>query len=250
MLGSQRLMARERLQMEAELREAAARRAASGATVVYLGWSGRVRAAFVAAEEARVEAKTAVGALRRLGKHVAILSGDERGSVDRLGAALGIRDVRGGLLPHEKVDAVRTARRGAMVGDGINDAAALAAADVGIAMGCGTDVAREMADVTMVGGSLMQVPWLLRFSRRVRRTVATNLVWAFAYNSVGIGLALSGWLPPVLAAMAMVVSSLFVLGNTQWLSRGEVQAARGADIHIRKEAERCGRGGGEAEWAA
>src|SRR3990167_8416454 len=102
---------------------------------------------------------------------MAILSGDERGSTERLGAALGITDVRWGLMLHEKVAAVQTAsdhafRKVAMVGDGINDAAALAAADVGIAMGCGADVAREMADVTMVGGSLMQVPWLLRFSRR------------------------------------------------------------------------------------
>lgn len=224
-LGSRRLMERARLHMEPRLGEAAARRGDRGETVVYLGWAGGVRAAFTAGEEVRPEAERAVEALRRLGARLAVLSGDERGSADRLGAALAIDDVRWGLLPHEKVAAVRAAdagpapRRIAMVGDGINDAAALAAAHVGIAMGCGADVAREAADVTMVGGDLMRIPWLLRFSRRVRRTVITNLAWAFAYNTAGIGLALTGWLPPVLAALAMVLSRLFVAGNTRRLSR-------------------------------
>lgn len=229
-LGSRRLMERARLEMEPQLGEAAARRSALGETVVYLGSGGRVRAAFAVGEEVRPEAGSAVSALRRLGTRVAILTGDERGSAERLGAALEISDVRWGLLPHEKVVAVQAAsdaavfRKVAMVGDGINDAAALATAYVGIAVGCGADVAREAADVTMVGGDLMQVPWLLRFSRRVRRVVATNLIWSFAYNTAGIALALTGWLPPVLAAMAMVLSSLFVLGNTRRLSRGEARA--------------------------
>jgi Cu+-exporting ATPase len=224
-LGSRRLMADARLPMAHGLDRAAARRGELGETLVYLGWAGQVRAAFAAGEEARPEAGSAVSALRRLGTRVAMLTGDERGSAERLGASLGIDDIRWGLLPHEKVAAVQAApggpasRRLAMVGDGINDAAALAAAHVGIALGCGADVARDAADITMVGGDLRQVPWLLRFARRVRRTVATNLVWSFAYNTVGIGLALSGWLPPVLAAMAMVASSLFVIGNTRRLSR-------------------------------
>ncbi len=229
-LGSRRLMEHAGFQLEPGLAEAAAHRGESGETVVYLGSSGRVRAAFAVGEEARAEAGNAVSALRRLGARLAILSGDERGSAERLGAALGIADVRWGLLPHEKVAAVQAAgdrlasRRVAMVGDGINDAAGLAAAHVGIAMGCGADVTREAADVAMVGGDLMQIPWLLRFSRQVWRTVATNLVWSFAYNTVGIGLALTGWLPPVLAAMAMVLSSLFVIGNTRRLSRSAAGA--------------------------
>jgi P-type E1-E2 ATPase len=213
-------------QMGHDLAEAAARRGEHGETIVYLGSTGRVRTAFAVGEDIRAEAGTAVGALGRLGARVAILSGDERGSAERVSVALGIADVRWSLLPHEKVGAVQAARdrarsrRVAMVGDGINDAAALAAADVGIAMGCGADVAREAADVAMVGGDLTQIPWLLGFSRRVRRTVATNLMWSFAYNTAGIGLALTGWLPPVLAAMAMVLSSLFVIGNTRRLSPG------------------------------
>ncbi len=224
-LGSRRMMERARLQMAPELGEAAARRGAGGETVVFLGWSGRVRAAFAAGEEVRAEAGEAVAALRRLGLRLAVLSGDEQGSAERAGAALGIGDVRWGLLPHEKVAALaagaagRGAGRIAMVGDGINDAAALATAHVGIAMGCGADVAREAADVTMVGGDLLQVPWLLAFARRVRRTVVTNLVWAFTYNTAGIAVALAGWLPPVLAALAMVLSSLFVVANTRRLYR-------------------------------
>jgi Cu+-exporting ATPase len=229
-LGSRRLMEHAGFQLAPGLAEAAARRGENGETVVYLGSGGRVRAAFAVGEEARAEAGNAVSALRRLGARLAILSGDERGSAERLGAALGIGDVRWGLLPHEKVAAVQAAgdrlasSRVAMVGDGINDAAGLAAAHVGIAMGCGADVTREAADVAMVGGDLMQIPWLLRFSRQVRRTVATNLVWSFAYNTAGIGLALTGWLPPVLAAVAMVLSSLFVIGNTRRLSQSVAAA--------------------------
>ncbi len=220
-LGSRRLMERYGLDMDAAFDETARQREARGESVVYLGWAGSVQAAFVTAEEARAEARAAVDELRRLGSHVAVLTGDERGSAERLAAAVGIGDVRCALLPHDKVDAVQAGRRAVMVGDGINDAAALAAAHVGIALGCGTDVAREMADVTMVGGNLMQVPWLLRFARRIRRTVMTNLMWAFGYNLVGIGLALTGRVSPVLAAMAMVASSLFVFANTRRLSRGE-----------------------------
>lgn len=220
-LGSRRLMERYGLDMDAAFDRAATQRGTRGESVVYLGWAGKVRTAFVTAEEARPEARAAVDELRRLGSRVAMLTGDERGSAERLAAAVGIGDVRCALLPHEKVDAVRAGRRAVMVGDGINDAAALAAAHVGIALGCGTDVAREMADVTMVGGNPMLVPWLLRFARRIRRTVMTNLMWAFGYNLVGIGLALTGRVSPVFAAMAMVASSLFVFANTRRLSRGE-----------------------------
>ncbi|MBI1847764.1 MAG: HAD family hydrolase, partial [Candidatus Rokubacteria bacterium] len=183
--------------------------------------------AFVRGGETYFDTATMILIFVTLGR---FLEARGRASAERPGAALGIADVRWSLLPHEKVAALQAAsagsasRRVAMVGDGINDAAALAAADVGIATCCGADVAREAADVAMVGGDLTQIPWLLRFSRRVRRTVATNLMWSFAYNTAGIGLALTGWLPPVLAAMAMVLSSLFVIGNTRRLSRHAVGA--------------------------
>ncbi len=207
--------------LETAIDTAAKKRADRGETLIYLGAGGEVKAAFAVGEEIRQEASEALARLRGLGISATVLTGDGRGSAQHLGAILGISDIRWGLLPHEKVAAIQAAQAEhkavAMVGDGINDAASLAAAEVGIAMGCGTDVAREAADVVMAGGDLTQVPWLLGFACKVRRVVATNLAWAFAYNSIGIGLALAGWLPPVLAAIAMVLSSLFVVGNTRRL---------------------------------
>jgi Cu2+-exporting ATPase/Cu+-exporting ATPase len=149
------------------------------------------------------------------------VTGDERWSAERLGAILGIRDVRWELLPHEKAQAVQALQAKhktvAMIGDGINDAASLAAAQVGIALGFGTNIAQQSADVVMASGDLTQIPWLLAFARRVRRVIAANLAWGFAYNMIGLGLALAGWLSPVIAALAMVFSSLFVVANTRRL---------------------------------
>jgi Cu2+-exporting ATPase/Cu+-exporting ATPase len=186
--------------------------------MLYLGSEGTVNAAFAMIQQVRPEAAASLEGLRKMGISLAMLTGDDRSSAESLGRALKISDVRAGLTPEEKVlaikDAQPTSQHVAMVGDGINDAAALAAADVGIAAGCGTDIAREAADVTIISEDLTQLPWLFYFARRVRRVMLTNLGWSFAYNIVGIGLALTGWLPPVLAAIAMVLSSAFVLGNT------------------------------------
>jgi P-type E1-E2 ATPase len=196
-------------------------RAERGETPIYLGWDGYVRAAFVVEEEARIEAAEELTRLRKLGISVAILTGDEHGCAARLAKTLAIADYRWGLLPHQKIEAIQAAQRNAhvvaMVGDGINDAGALATAHVGIALGCGTDLARDSADVVTLGAHLSQLAWLLGLARTVRKVVATNLAWSFAYNTIGIGLAVAGWLSPVLAAIAMVLSSLFVLGNTQRL---------------------------------
>jgi P-type E1-E2 ATPase len=178
-------------------------------------------AAFAVGEEIREKATEALARLRNLGVSATVITGDGRASAERLGVTLGISDIHWGLLPHEKVAEVQAAesrqKRVAMIGDGINDAASLAVAEVGIAFGCGTNLAQEAADVVMASGDLTQVPWLLEFARRVRRIVVTNLVWAFAYNAIGVALALAGWLPPVLAALAMILSSLFVVGNTRRL---------------------------------
>ncbi len=223
-LGGERLMREAGLEMDPALSGAAAARSQNGESLVYLGWQGRAHAAFALGEEVRPEAGEALAALGRQGISVTVLTGDERGSAERLSRILRIEDVRPGLLPHEKVVAIRAGQGShgavAMVGDGINDAAALAAADVGIALGCGADVAREAGDVVMVSAGLTQLAWLFGFARRVRRVVAGNLVWAFAYNVIGVAVALSGHLPPVYAAMAMALSSLCVVGNTRRLYAG------------------------------
>lgn len=220
-LGSSRFVRQAALIPELTIETTVEDRTDRGETLVYLGAAGKLTAAFAVGEQIREEAADTLARLRMLGVSTTVITGDGRGSAERLGATLGIADIRWGLLPHEKVAEVQAAqakhKRAAMIGDGINDAASLAAAEVGIALGCGTDLAQEAADVVMASADLTQVPWLLAFARRVRRVIATNLVWAFAYNTIGVGLALAGWLPPVLAALAMVLSSLFVVGNTHCL---------------------------------
>jgi Cu2+-exporting ATPase/Cu+-exporting ATPase len=154
---------------------------------------------------------------------VTVLTGDSEPAGRAVGEVLGA-EVRAGLLPEEKVEAVRAGRKEglvAMVGDGINDAPALSAADVGVALGCGTDLAREAADVNVIGDDLRAVPWVLDLARRTRGTIRGNLFWAFFYNVAGIGLAAAGKLNPILAAGAMVLSSLFVVHNSQRLKKTE-----------------------------
>jgi P-type E1-E2 ATPase len=146
---------------------------------------------------------------------ITVLTGDSAAAAAALGRRLQVA-VRAELLPTDKVDQVAQAEANglvAMIGDGLNDAPALARASVGIALGCGADVTREAADVSLLGVDLRQIPWLLALARRTYRTIQWNLVWAFIYNVVGIGLAFSGHLHPLLAAVAMVLSSIWVVAN-------------------------------------
>ena len=229
-LGSSRFVGQAAPISGVGIEAAAQTRAQRGETLVYLSAAGSLKAAFAVAEQIREKAVEAVARLSKLGVLTTVITGDERWGAERLGAILGIRDIRWGLLPHEKAQAVQglQAKREAvaMIGDGINDAASLAAAEVGIALGCGTDLAQEAADVVMASADLTQIPWLLGFARRVRRVVATNLAWGFAYNAIGLGLALAGQLPPVGAALAMVFSSLFVVGNTRRLYAAATKLSR------------------------
>ncbi len=169
----------------------------------------------------RDSAGPTVRALRDEGLDVRVLSGDAVDRARAVSARVGVdaEHVRGALLPTEKVEAVSELRaqsdRGVVfVGDGLNDAPALAAADLGIAVGSGTALAKESADVSLLGNDLQRIPALLEASRRTRRTVAWNLFWAFAYNGAAVTWAAWRGLPPVLAALAMVASSLFVIGNS------------------------------------
>jgi P-type Cu+ transporter len=151
-----------------------------------------------------------------------LLSGDNRGAAEAVARRLGIAEVRAEVLPGDKAAVIAELRRGAriaMVGDGINDAPALAAADVGLAMATGTDIAMETAGLTLMRGDPRLVPEALQLSRAITRKIRQNLFWAFAYNVVGIPLAAAGLLSPVVAGAAMALSSVSVLGNALLLGR-------------------------------
>jgi heavy metal translocating P-type ATPase len=186
-----------------------------------VAWKGLVRARFAFREKVRPEAETSIALLRRLGLGCVMLTGDRIPRARALAESLRL-DFHAGLLPDDKLAAMRSlqsAGPAAMVGDGINDAPALAAADVGIALGSGTDISRHSAQVCLLTSDLARLPWLVQLSRRTERTIRWNLVWAFAYNILGIGFAAVGWLHPIVAALAMGLSSLLVVTNSLALAR-------------------------------
>ena len=196
---------------------------AGGQSVVVLAREGRAVAAFALADPLRATSAAAVTALQRLGLGVTLLTGDNLATATVIAAASGITDVHAGLSPADKVERVKAVRaNGAvvgMVGDGVNDAAALAAADVGFAMASGSDIAAQAADVTLVRNDLAAVADTIALARATVRKIRQNLLFAFAYNGVGIPLAAFGFLNPVLAGAAMALSSVSVVGNALLLRR-------------------------------
>jgi Cu2+-exporting ATPase len=206
-----------------ELKRRARALEADGSTLIFVGWAGRVRGVFALRDRPLPEARTAVQALRRLGLHTALLTGDRAEAGDRIATEVGLDRCEAGLSPDGKRACLEKwrGRAGpvAMVGDGLNDGPVLAAADVGIAVSSATDLARETADIVLPQGGLRLLPWAIGLSRAVRRTILTNLLWAFGYNSIGLGLAVSGHLQPVLAAVLMAGSSLLVVLNSLRLER-------------------------------
>jgi Cu+-exporting ATPase len=194
-----------------------------GATAVVAAWDGRARGVLVLRDPVKPSSRAAVDELRALGLRPVLLTGDNEGAARATAREVGIDDVVARVQPEDKVAAVqrlqREGRRVAMVGDGVNDAAALAAADLGLAMGTGTDVAIEAADLTLVRGDLRSAAQAVRLSRATLHVIRQNLFWAFAYNVAAIPLAALGLLNPMIAGAAMAFSSVLVVTNSLRLRR-------------------------------
>ena len=186
---------------------------AGAVTSIEVGWDGAPRGRILLSETPRPDARQAVEAMHRRGIRTVLLSGDRYEVARSVGDQVGIETTQAPRRPDEKIAVVAAAGRAIMVGDGINDAPALAAAQTGIALGAGTDLARQAGNVALLSDRLLVIPWLVDLSRKTRRIVAQNLAWAFGYNALALVAAAVGWLHPLLAALAMMVSSLTVLGN-------------------------------------
>jgi len=191
---------------------------AEGATPIAVAVDGAFAGVIVLADALKPEAELAITRLRDLGLEVVLLTGDNEGAASAVASSLGIDEVHAGVTPSGKLDVIRELQAQghvvAMVGDGVNDAAALAAADLGIAMGSGTDAAIAASDLTIVSGDLALVADGIRLARRTLRTIIGNLFWAFGYNVAAIPVAMLGLLNPLLAGLAMAFSSVFVVTNS------------------------------------
>ncbi|QSB14009.1 copper-translocating P-type ATPase [Natronosporangium hydrolyticum] len=218
LVGRDTLLADEAHPLDAELRRAKQAAQAEGKTVVVAGWGGHARGLLIVADQLKPTSAEAVSQLRRLGLTPVLLTGDNQTVATQIAAEVGIEQVIAEVLPTDKADVVRRLQAEgkvvAMVGDGINDAPALAQADLGLAMGTGTDVAIEAADLTLVRGDLRAAADAIRLSRRTLGTIKGNLFWAFAYNTAAIPLAAFGLLNPMIAGAAMAFSSVFVVSNS------------------------------------
>jgi P-type Cu+ transporter len=226
------------LELSPELSAQVAGLEAVGQTVVAVGWDGEIRGLLVVADTIKPTAGAAVARLRAMGLRPLLLTGDNESSARAVATAVGIDEVIAGVLPAEKADVIRRlqdeGRVVAMVGDGVNDAAALAQADLGLAMGTGADAAIEASDLTLVSGDPMAAADAIALSRRTLATIKGNLFWAFGYNALAIPVAAAGLLNPLISGAAMAFSSVFVLSNSLRLrrftpaDRGQGWAARTA----------------------
>jgi Cu+-exporting ATPase len=222
-VGRVRLLEEWSQYLPESLAEAHAEVESEGRTAIAVGWDGKPRAVLVVADTVKPTSAQAVAELRKLGLRPILLTGDNEMLARSVAAQVGIDEVIAEVLPADKVDVVKRlqseGRVVAMVGDGVNDAAALAQADLGLSMGTGTDVAIEASDLTLVRGDLMAAVDAIRLSRHTLRIIKSNLFWAFAYNVAALPLAAAGLLNPLLAGAAMAFSSVFVVTNSLRLRR-------------------------------
>jgi Cu+-exporting ATPase len=225
LVGRPRLLAERGIELPAELDEARVVAESEGATAVAVAWDGTARAILVVGDVVKPASAEAVARLRGLGLTPILLTGDNMRAAQRVAEQIGIDagDVIAEVLPAQKAEHIKRlqaeGRTVAMVGDGVNDAAALAQADLGLAMGTGADAAIEAGDLTLVGGDPRSLPDAIRLSRRTLATIKGNLFWAFAYNVAALPLAAAGLLGPLIAGAAMASSSVFVVSNSLRLRR-------------------------------
>ncbi len=222
-VGRPSLLSEWGLELPAELTHALEHAEGEGRTVVAVAWDGWVRGLLIVADRIKSTSGEAVAELKRLGLTPVLLTGDNERAARAVAGTVGIERVLANVLPEDKVAEVRRLQEAgkvvAMVGDGVNDAPALAQADLGLALGTGTDVAIEASDLTLVSGDLRAAADAIALARRTLRTIKGNLFWAFAYNVAAIPLAAAGLLNPIVAAAAMAFSSLFVVSNSLRLRR-------------------------------
>ena len=222
-VGRPSLLAEWGLELPDEFARALAEIEAQGKTVVAVAWDGAVRGLLAVADRPKATSAEAIREFEQLGLRPILLTGDNEQSGRAVADRVGIERVLANVLPGEKVAEIRRLQEAgeivAMVGDGVNDAPALAQADLGLAIGTGTDVAIEASDLTLVSGDLRAAADAIRLARRTLGTIKGNLFWAFAYNVAAIPLAVAGLLNPIVAAGAMAFSSVFVVTNSLRLRR-------------------------------
>ncbi|WP_029520378.1 cation-translocating P-type ATPase [Persephonella sp. IF05-L8] len=217
-IGSKAYMEKLGLNIPEELAQVEKEAEKNGEIVVFIATDEKVVGVITFAQKIRKEAPKVIQVLKKLKINVGVLTGDTPYFAKVLKEKLGIENIKAGLMPEDKLKAIQEekskGRTVAMVGDGINDAPALTQADIGIAMGCGTDLTRESANISLLSDDLRKVPLSILLAKKVRKVIYTNMFWAFIYNIIGIGLAVSGKLSPIFAALAMVLSSAFVIANS------------------------------------